>query len=111
PGSPSSRCGSTREWAAWRRPARSRRARSSWRRRPRTRPRSASPSWKSAPRTTTTSEPRMMDEHARNLVFGPFHEMVIAPDADDAPPDGFERMPTFGPYHQLLGPMYWRRED
>ena len=23
----------------------------------------------------------------------------------------FERLPTFGPYHQLLGPMYWKRAD
>jgi len=52
-----------------------------------------------------------MNEHARKLAFGPFHNMAIADDTNDTPPDGFERLPTFGPYHQMAGPMYWRRDD
>ena len=52
---------------------------------------------------------RRMDEHASKLAFGPFHETAGAEDTEDTPPPGFERLPTFGPYHQLLGPMYWKR--
>ncbi|HSV35013.1 MAG TPA: PaaI family thioesterase [Ramlibacter sp.] len=28
-----------------------------------------------------------------------------------APPEGFERMPTFGPFHEAQGPMYSRLSD
>lgn len=52
-----------------------------------------------------------MDVQARRLVFGEFHEMAIAADLADSPPAGFERLPTFGPYHRMAGPMYWRRAD
>ncbi len=31
------------------------------------------------------------------------------PRAPDVVPDGFERMPPFGPFHELVGPMYVRR--
>ena len=26
-------------------------------------------------------------------------------------PDGFERMPPFGPFHELVGPIYFKRTD
>ena len=26
-------------------------------------------------------------------------------------PEGFELMPPFGPFHELVGPIYWRRTE
>ena len=47
----------------------------------------------------------------QRLAFGPMQEVEIAPDVADAPPEGFERMPTFGPFHQTMGPMYFKPVD
>jgi uncharacterized protein (TIGR00369 family) len=52
-----------------------------------------------------------MDQRNGRLSFGPMHDTEIVPDTDDAPPPGFERMPTFGPFHQFAGPTYWRQAD
>jgi uncharacterized protein (TIGR00369 family) len=47
--------------------------------------------------------------HAGKLAFGPFHDLA---DAEPAamPPEGFEQMPIFGPFHEALGPMFVKRE-
>ena len=37
--------------------------------------------------------------------------MPAQPSSDNAIPAGFERMPPFGPFHELLGPMYLKRTD
>lgn len=52
-----------------------------------------------------------MKPATQRLVFGPMQEVEIAPDIEDAPPEGFERMPTFGPFHQIMGPMYFKPFD
>ena len=43
--------------------------------------------------------------HAEKLAFGPFHDMAEN-DPQLGPPDGYQPMPTFGPFHEHLGPMY-----
>ena len=46
--------------------------------------------------------------HAGKLAFGPFHELADAiPDVST--PEGYERMPIFGPFHEAQGPMYVKR--
>ena len=30
---------------------------------------------------------------------------------DQGVPQGFELMPPFGPFHELVGPMYWKRAE
>ena len=52
-----------------------------------------------------------MQQRKDRFALGPMHETEIAPDVDDAPPPGFERMPTFGPFHQYAGPTYWRQAN
>ena len=52
----------------------------------------------------------MDQNHAGKLAFGPFHDMA-EPEPQTAPPEGYERMPTFGPFHELLGPMYVKQAE
>ena len=46
--------------------------------------------------------------HASKLAFGPFHELAEA-EPRAMPPEGYEQMPIFGPFHEALGPMYVKR--
>jgi uncharacterized protein (TIGR00369 family) len=46
----------------------------------------------------------MDSTHACRLAFGPFHE--LAETGTPVPPEGYERMPVFGPFHESAGPMY-----
>src|SRR5687768_943298 len=47
----------------------------------------------------------MDQNHAGKLAFGPFPDMA-EPASQPAPPEGYERMPTSGPFPQFPGPMY-----
>jgi len=49
------------------------------------------------------------DNHASKLALGPFHDLAQHP--DPVLPDGYEQMPTFGPFHEALGPMYVKHAD
>jgi uncharacterized protein (TIGR00369 family) len=47
--------------------------------------------------------------HAGELASEPLHDLAdAAPGA--MPPEGYEQMPVFGPFHEALGPMYVKRE-
>jgi uncharacterized protein (TIGR00369 family) len=46
--------------------------------------------------------------HAGKLAFGPFHNLDEA-DPAVLPPEGYEQMPIFGPFHEAQGPMYVKR--
>ena len=45
------------------------------------------------------------DSHATTLAFSPCQES-----AEPGIPEGFEELPTFGPFHAHLGPMYFKRD-
>src|SRR5947209_7049889 len=81
-------------------------------------PKSANHSSRSARRASTTADPMTHDtsihavqRHADRLAFGPLHDLAEAAAPAHGAPDGFEPMPTFGPFHAHLGPMYFKRSE
>jgi uncharacterized protein (TIGR00369 family) len=62
------------------------------------------------PMTQDTST-RALQERADRLAFGPLHDVEEAAVPAAGVPEGFEEMPTFGPFHAHLGPMYFKRAE
>jgi len=64
-----------------------------------------------------TSPSQSADDHAQRLAFGPWLDgpaetpQARGDNADEVVPAGYERLPTFGPFHEALGPMYVKFED
>jgi uncharacterized protein (TIGR00369 family) len=47
---------------------------------------------------------------ASKPAFGPFPDLVES-EPRFTPPEGYEQMPIFGPFHEALGPMYVKRQE
>jgi uncharacterized protein (TIGR00369 family) len=59
-----------------------------------------------------TQDTPAISAHAQRLAFGPLGDLPEpSTTAAQTIPEGFEEMPTFGPFHALLGPMYFRRTE